>query len=351
MTDARDLLALQERVGHRFSSQGLLEQALVHASARDVGGCNQRLEFLGDAVLGLVVAERLFGRHPDAAEGPLTRARARLVSATSLARCGRAWGLDRALVTGPGMHAPSDSVISDTTEAVIGAVYLDGGLEAARAVIQGVLGEALETAVHTGQPSWKTALQEYTQARGEGVPDYRVLDSSGPDHQKSFLVACHLDGVEYGRGRGRSKRSAEQAAAKRALGARLSGDGEGEPTAPPPGPLLHIVPRDEWEQAQATGRYAPVSLAAEGFVHCSLPWQVLGVAEARFAGRDDLLLLELDADDLDGRLVYEDCYETTRAYPHVYAALRPEQVRAVYPFPGGRGFALPAALAHDLDPV
>ncbi|MCA8923007.1 MAG: ribonuclease III [Planctomycetes bacterium] len=355
MPDA--LLALQQRIRHRFASLGLLEEALVHASAREPGGsCNERLEFLGDAVLGLVVAERLLFLHPNEDEGPLTRARAQVVSSPSLAHCARRWGLGALLRTGPGLSAAqlSDSVLSDATEAVIGAVYLDGGLDAARSVILAAFGPTIEASLHAAEPSWKTELQEFTQAQRQEVPEYRVLDSSGPDHDKSFLVTCHVRGIEYGRGRGSSKRRAEQAAAKRALGALLSGgEQRARVSAPPPGPLLHVVARPEWEAACAAGRYAPPSLEGEGFIHYSLPWQVLGVASARFAGQRDLVLLVLDPERVDGRLVYEDCYATTRAYPHVYAALRPEQVLEVHPFAprDPDGFELPEALKHDLDPA
>lgn len=342
-------------MGYTFRDRALLERALVHASARDDAGCNERLEFLGDAVLGLVVAERLYALDPAADEGTLTRARSQVVSARSLARCGRRWELAVILRTGPGLQSArlSDSVLSDATEAVLGAVYLDGGLEAARGVIEGAFAEAIERSLVAAEPSWKTELQELTQAQLQEVPEYRLLSSSGPDHKKSFLVTCHVRGVEYGRGRAPSKRAAEQAAAKRALGALLA-DGTHPPRveAPPPGPLLHLVPRGEWEAACRAGRYAPESLAAEGFIHYSLPWQVLDVARARFAERTDLLLLELDPGVLDARLVFEDCYETQRAYPHVYGALDPAQVRVVHPFPlGAEGFALPEPLAHDLTPA
>ena len=224
MTDDAGWLA--QALGYRFSDPGLLERALTH---RSVGGRhNERLEYLGDAALSLVVAETLYQRLPDAPEGHLSRLRASLVRRTALAPMARDLGLPRRLRLGPGELKSGgfrrESILSDALEALLGAIYLDGGLEALRAAVLRLYGARLdELPAHEALKDPKTRLQEQLQARGLALPEYRVDEVEGEDHAQHFSVTCRVDalGAEC-RGRGRSRRAAEQAAASGML-AQLDG--------------------------------------------------------------------------------------------------------------------------------
>ena len=204
-----------------------LEEALTHPSyanehkgtARD----NQRLEFLGDAVLGLCVSELLMDRFPEAREGELSLMRASLVNTDALASWAREAGLGDALRLGRGADAAGErsqkNVLADAVEAIVGAVYLDLGLESARRVSQVIVGEPLErlsNGPRLGRDP-KSELQERVQARGGGSPKYRVMETIGPDHNREFVVAVDVDGELLGEGRGRSKKQAEQEAARAAM--------------------------------------------------------------------------------------------------------------------------------------
>lgn len=234
-----DLTELEQELGHAFARPELLERALTHRSlAQETAqlgggvGDNERLEFLGDAVLGLVVAETLFAAYPEWREGELTRVRAQLVSRQHMAavadavRLGEYLRLSRGEERGGLRHRAT--VLSNAMEAVIGALYLDGGLEAVRVFVEhSVMGEAtalLAEEVRTGAAlgNYKSALQEYLQAARAGVPVYRVRRESGPDHRKRFLVEVRLKttgdpGTALARGAGSTKKHAEQDAARRAL--------------------------------------------------------------------------------------------------------------------------------------
>jgi ribonuclease-3 len=220
------LTALEERVGHRFSDPALLELALTHRSAANEQGStrqNERLEFLGDAVLGLLVAEALYRRYPARPEGELARAKAVLVSAGALAPYGESLGLGGALLLGVGEARSGGrrkaSLLADTVEAVLGAVYLDGGIEAARGMVEAYLAWSDVG----GEPVWidaKTDLQERVQARGWPLPVYSIVDAAGPEHERRFTCIVELCGEAVGKGSGRSKKAAQQAAAAEAL-ARL----------------------------------------------------------------------------------------------------------------------------------
>ncbi len=201
----------------------LLELALTHRSyAYEHGGLlpNERLEFLGDAVLGLVVTDALYRSHPDLAEGELAKLRAAVVNARALAQVARALQLGRWLRLGRGEEVTGgrdkNSILADTMEAVIGAVYLDRGVEAAGVLVRLLFEPLMQAAAREGAAlDWKTALQELTAGQGLGVPDYRITES-GPDHQKSFVAEVHLQGAAYGVGEGGSKKQAEQEAAANA---------------------------------------------------------------------------------------------------------------------------------------
>ncbi len=201
----------------------LLQRALTHRSfAYENGGLptNERLEFLGDSVLGLVVTDTLYRTHPDLPEGQLAKLRAAVVNAKALAVIGRELGLGRHLLLGRGEETTGgrdkSSIVADTVEAVIGAVYLDCGLEAATGLIHRLFDPIIAESAGLGAGlDWKTSLQELCAAASYGVPEY-VVEESGPDHQKSFRARVRVAGELYGDGRGGSKKEAEQQAASTA---------------------------------------------------------------------------------------------------------------------------------------
>ncbi|HEX8580681.1 MAG TPA: ribonuclease III [Acidimicrobiales bacterium] len=217
------LHGLAERLGRPFVDPDLLARALTHRSwcAEHAGfASNERLEFLGDAVLGLVVTDYVFNAYPDLPEGELAKVRASVVSAAALADIAIALRLGEALLLGKGEAASGGrekpSILADAMEAVIGAVYLDGGWAAARQLVLDLLGERItEASAGPGGQDYKTRLQELAARRMEVVPRYRV-DDDGPDHAKRFYATVQLAGQEWGTGEGRSKKQAEQAAARSA---------------------------------------------------------------------------------------------------------------------------------------
>ena len=204
----------------------LLTLALTHRSyAYENGGLptNERLELLGDAVLGLVIVEELFRRHPDNSEGDLAKLRNSIVNSHALAGVARGLtdaGLGDYLLLGRGEvntgGAAKSSILADTVESLIGAVYLQHGLEGARGLVLRLFAERLDTAPTLGAAlEWKSSLQELTSARGLGVPHYEV-SSEGPDHDRRFSASVYVSGEVYGRGAGRSKKAAETDAAAQA---------------------------------------------------------------------------------------------------------------------------------------
>lgn len=204
-------------------SDALMEQALTHRSfAYENGGLptNERMEFLGDAVLGLVVTESLYRRYPDVAEGHLAKMRAAIVNARALADVARSLGLGALLRLGRGEEITGgrdkSSILADTLEAVIGAVYLEHGLASAEAVVHRLFDPLVEHASTLGAGlDWKTSLQELTAALALGVPEYAV-DEAGPDHAKVFRARVMLVDEVWGEGEGSSKKEAEQQAAEAA---------------------------------------------------------------------------------------------------------------------------------------
>ena len=221
-----DLAALQTRLGYGFRDERLLRLALTHPSVAHEQGApvqhNQRLEFLGDAVLHLVLTRELYEKFPAFGEGPLTKARAKLVNRRTLAVHGRGLGLGACLILSRGeeLHGGRErhSALADTLEAVIGAVFLDGGYEAAHGFILREFGPACgELNVIPILENPKGELQEYLQARSTEAPKYDVVSSSGPDHDRIFECTVHHGGVELARGTGPSKKAAESEAALAAL--------------------------------------------------------------------------------------------------------------------------------------
>jgi ribonuclease-3 len=212
--------ALEERLGHRFRRQELLLQALTH---RSFGAPhNERLEFLGDGVLGCVVAEALLDRFPQASEGELSRLRASLVRREALAEAAARLELAGHLRIGRGESASGEavqpSILADALEALYGAVLLDGGYASARAAVLATLGEALAAADERTTKDAKTRLQEALQARRQGLPRYAVVATRGAAHQQIFDVECSIEGLDLrARGSGSSRRAAEQEAAESLL--------------------------------------------------------------------------------------------------------------------------------------
>jgi ribonuclease-3 len=213
---------LEAALGHAVD-QALLERALTHRSfAYEHGGLptNERLEFLGDSVLGLVVTDTLYRGHPDLAEGQLAKLRAAVVNMRALAEVGRALSLGTYLRLGKGEEATGgrdkSSILADTLEALIGAVYLDRGLGEASKLIHRLFDSVIAQAAGLGAGlDWKTSLQELTAMAGLGVPEY-IVTEDGPDHAKTFTASARVAGVDYGAGTGRSKKEAEQQAAETA---------------------------------------------------------------------------------------------------------------------------------------
>ena len=222
---------LEQALGHAFGDKDLLNRALTHASAIDgaaSGKSYQRLEFLGDRVLGLVVADMLVERFPDAPEGELSRRLSRLVNRETCAEIADRMQLARYLRVGGGQKGRSPvtpGVLADACEAVIAAVYRDGGLAAARRTVERYWLPEIESMGATPHDA-KTALQEWAHQRGAGTPSYREVSRSGPDHAPEFEIEVSVEKIAPERGRGRSKREAEQEAAAAVL--RREGVWEGE---------------------------------------------------------------------------------------------------------------------------
>lgn len=223
---AAGLGILSRRLGYEFADQSLLRRALAHRSwCAEVGGepSNERLEFLGDAVLGWVVAEIAYRRHNDLPEGKLTDLRKSVVNATALADVAETIGLGEWLLLGKGEDAAGGrqkpSILSDAFEAVLGAVYLDGGVDAAKALVARLFSERLDVAAgQLDRLDHKTLLQELTARLYDTAPVY-LLTESGPDHSKTFKATVLVAGTALGSGEGKSKKLAEQQAAAEAYDA------------------------------------------------------------------------------------------------------------------------------------
>lgn len=215
-------LKLQDRIGYLFHDPSLLLRALTHpSSTAEDNQDNERMEFLGDSVVNLCVAQELYERHPEWNEGDLTQVKSAVVSTTGLARAGEALGLRDVGRFGKGLPLNEPlppSVYANLFEAVAGAVYMDGGLDAARSFILRILGPEMRTvAENGGEPNPKSMLQHVAQKNCAITPHYRVVGSRGPDHDKVFEVCAHIGRRSFPAGTGRSKKEAEQSAARRAL--------------------------------------------------------------------------------------------------------------------------------------
>ena len=233
-----DYEGLRTALGNPTLDPDLLERALTHRSyAYENGGLptNERLEFLGDAVLGVVVTETLYLTHPDLSEGRLAKLRAAVVNARALAEVGREIGLGDHVKLGRGEQVTGGrgkaSILSDTLEAVLGAIHISGGFEDSAKVVHKLFDPLIEAASALGAGlDWKTSLQELSAEHGLGVPDYVIADE-GPDHMKTFTAQVRVGDRLYGNGVGRSKKEAEQAAAETAYGEIAAALGVEDPAA------------------------------------------------------------------------------------------------------------------------
>ncbi|MCF0123940.1 MAG: ribonuclease III [Ruminiclostridium sp.] len=224
---------LEEKIGYTFRDRTLLENALTHSSYANEHRAkgmpsNERLEFLGDSILGLVVADHLYRNRPDLPEGDLTRIRAALVCESSLVEVAQSLDLGSYLKLGRGEDSGGGrrrpSIQADAVEAMLAAVYLDGGIGQARKLIHRLILDQEGERIANGR-DYKTALQELVQRESGQVLSYRLVGESGPDHAKTFSMEVRLNGQTVGTGEGRSKKEAEQAAARAAVG-KLEGTEE-----------------------------------------------------------------------------------------------------------------------------
>lgn len=224
MLDSGELCieTIEAAIGYRFRNTRLLVQALTHASVTDARvDSNERLEFLGDSVLGLVTSERIFALFPDLLEGEMTKIKSTAVSRRTCADIADAMGLLDFLKLGKGMRGGSPlprSLAAAALEAIIAAIYLDGGLDAARSFLSPHLDPCIQKAARLGhQENFKSVLQQHAQQQLGATPHYRVIDEQGPDHAKNFKIAVEIDGRRFPAQWGQSKKRAEQLAALEAL--------------------------------------------------------------------------------------------------------------------------------------
>lgn len=216
---------IEAALDYVFEERPLLAEALTHRSYANeqpaASADNERLEFLGDAVLDLVISQHLMEHLPDAPEGELTRVRAELVALPSLARLAGELGIGAGLLLGRGEERSGGrdkpSLLADALEALFGAIFVDGGFEAARRAILSLFTPLVQQAAADQGQDYKSRLQEFLQAAQSGRPDYRLVETTGPAHEREYLVEVLIDGRLHGSGRARSKKGAEQAAARATL--------------------------------------------------------------------------------------------------------------------------------------
>lgn len=229
MNTLQDLVSnipnIEDRIGYTFDDRSLLLTAFVHRSFvnenREINDTNERLEFLGDSILGLLIAEYLYLQLPSTPEGELSYLRSRLVDATSCVKYVQKLKLEKHLLLGKGEQMNDgrgrDTILADLFEAIIGAIYLDGGIEATKNFLFHNFSKEIEAIIKTPLRNWKAILQDYCQKEYHHTPTYKVLDETGPDHSKIFRISVQIDNREIGYGEGSSKKEAQQAAAQKAL--------------------------------------------------------------------------------------------------------------------------------------
>jgi len=219
----RRLSMCEERIGYRFADKGLLRAALTHASGAEHRlASNERLEFLGDAILGAVVCEMLYHQYPEYLEGDLTRVKSIVVSRQTCAKISDALGLEECLILGKGMTTHPNvppSLLSDVFESIVAALYIDQGPDTAREFIEKHMEPEIELAAGGASGNnYKSLLQQLAQREYGTTPSYQLLDEKGPDHSKCFKIAASIAGHRYQAAWGRNKKEAEQRAARNALG-------------------------------------------------------------------------------------------------------------------------------------
>lgn len=221
-----DTAQIEEKLGYTFNDKYLLKLAFIHRSyfnehREEIEGHNERLEFLGDAVLGLVASRYLYKNLPSQSEGHLSHLRSYVVGAEACVRYAKFLGLETHLLLGKGesenLGRGRLRILADLFEAVIGAIFLDATLETARSFFLGHFSRDLDKAMKNPLRNWKADLQDFAQKKVRRPPDYVVVEELGPPHKRTFSVAVEIDGKEIGRGEGPSKKEAEQAAAENAL--------------------------------------------------------------------------------------------------------------------------------------
>ena len=225
MSGQTDFTLFQKKLDYQFRQEKYLSIALTHSSYANEGKkdtpCNERQEFLGDAVLSIIVSDYLFRHDSNLPEGELTKIRAALVCEKALCQYAKALGLGKFLLLGKGEELNGGrqrpSILADAFEAVIAAIYLDGGMEPAKRFVLRYVEPAIRNHTSVAFQDYKTILQEIIQKNPEERVTYELVEESGPDHDKRFVVEVHLNSNVIGRGEGRSKKNAEQAAAKMAL--------------------------------------------------------------------------------------------------------------------------------------
>ncbi len=216
---------IEDRLGYHFKDSNLLVLSFIHRSyineSRDVDEHNERLEFLGDSVLGIIISEKLYRDLPHTPEGELSAKRSRLVEASACMTYVQQLDVESHVLLGKGERLNDgrgrDSILADLFEAIIGAIYLDGGLEAARAFVFNNFSSQIDAILQLPIRNWKAVLQEYCQRHFQRPPEYRVMEEVGPDHSKTFRVVVVFDDKEQGEGVGASKKEAQQASAADAL--------------------------------------------------------------------------------------------------------------------------------------
>jgi len=222
MLNQEQLNQAQLILKHTFTDQDLLQRSFIHASVTDTRlDSNERLEFLGDAILGMFVCERIFSRYPSYLEGEMTKIKSHAVSRATCATLAIDVGLDQLIRVGKGMQSqPSlpSSLAAAITESVIAALYIDGGMEAVRLFLEPLIDPLIDAAVDSGhQHNFKSVLQQHVQRLHGVSPSYHILDEKGPDHDKSFKIGVEVHGENYEPSWGQSKKQAEQQAAMNAL--------------------------------------------------------------------------------------------------------------------------------------
>lgn len=222
----RERAQIEEKIGYSFQDNSLITLAFTHRSFLNeqralISGHNERLEFLGDAVLGLLISEYLYRYLPNTPEGELSHLRSRLVESSSCMRYILHLKLDSYLLLGRGEKMNDgkgrESILADLFEALIGAIFLDGGIESARRFLFQTLTPLLSEIMQSPERNWKALLQDFTQKQTGKAPEYSVIEESGPDHAKRFIIAVLNEGKELGRGEGGSKKEAQQQAAESAV--------------------------------------------------------------------------------------------------------------------------------------